>query len=623
MISSIYEALPQDPAEQYIRTIKLYPGTRDDPLQIEFQLHQIGSKIVSPYEAISWVWGNLLDNATLLYNGETITIRQNLEDALRVFRFADRPRLLWADALCINQKDAEEKSRQVAMMGTIYANASGVLIWLGNDHEKRAPIAFGEIKMLADAYTLNAGEEEYCRWSDDVNQLDANAWNGIRSFFQNDWFNRIWVQQEFGMNANATFYWGASTISRKTMRAFYRWFSESIDNGNSSVVTELKRYSPGSFLTTMRLSETIFSGFNFLRVLAVSHRLLATDPRDYVYGFLNYPSARSPPHNNILVTPDYSKTVEEVYFDVMIALIQEPRYGLQALALVYHTPTTLASETPSWVARWHHRTPNPEVPDVDLDERCVIGGCWRKRWDVLPSSPIVFQRKRDIDAGKTTMAGYTIGRKFLSIGGVLVDRVESAWEHPQSRLLALWVAALLKSDELSVIPPEAIAEHLGPDLQSMTTWLETTPYDDVVFAAALTLCCGLLSITTHLRALDHLDDFERVFNAFCATKTNITHPSFSTDSPGLAKPADFQLVINEYCSKRNFVRSEKGYFGLAPSLAMKGDLIAVFAHAALPYIIRPVSEGDYKLIGHCYVHGIMNGEAFETLSLPITEINLV
>lgn len=39
---------------------------------------------------------------------------------------------MWADAVCINQKDLEERSHQVALMGDIYSGAGEIFIWLGN-----------------------------------------------------------------------------------------------------------------------------------------------------------------------------------------------------------------------------------------------------------------------------------------------------------------------------------------------------------------------------------------------------------------------------------------------------------------------------------------------------------
>ena len=42
-------------------------------------------------------------------------------------------RLLWIDAICINQTDIDERNAQVAIMGDIYKEASRVLVWLENE----------------------------------------------------------------------------------------------------------------------------------------------------------------------------------------------------------------------------------------------------------------------------------------------------------------------------------------------------------------------------------------------------------------------------------------------------------------------------------------------------------
>jgi hypothetical protein len=50
--------------------------------------------------------------------------------ALRVL-CANRRQFLWIDALCINQEDDRQRGHQVEMMGSVYLQASEVLIWLG------------------------------------------------------------------------------------------------------------------------------------------------------------------------------------------------------------------------------------------------------------------------------------------------------------------------------------------------------------------------------------------------------------------------------------------------------------------------------------------------------------
>ena len=58
--------------------------------------------------------------------------------------------------------------------------------------------------------------------------------------------------------------------------------------------------------------------------------------------------------------------------------------------------------------------------------------------------------------------------------------------------------------------------------------------------------------------------------------------------------------------------SNIGYMGLVPRRAQAGDLICVLFGTTTPYLLRPVESGagmQYQLVGHCYVHGLMDGEA--------------
>ena len=56
--------------------------------------------------------------------------------ALQHLSFAKKPRLLWIDAICINQDDIVERSEQVNKMASIYGSARLVILWLGEEaHE--------------------------------------------------------------------------------------------------------------------------------------------------------------------------------------------------------------------------------------------------------------------------------------------------------------------------------------------------------------------------------------------------------------------------------------------------------------------------------------------------------
>jgi hypothetical protein len=60
---------------------------------------------------------------------------------------------------------------------------------------------------------------------------------------------------------------------------------------------------------------------------------------------------------------------------------------------------------------------------------------------------------------------------------------------------------------------------------------------------------------------------------------------------------------------RKMFKTRDEYIGLGPSGMMEGDLIALFKGGKMPLVVRPVGE-NLKLVGDCYLHGIMFGERF-------------
>jgi hypothetical protein len=85
------------------------------------------------YRCLSYTWGDPDDLHDILVGGHVCKIRRNLCEFLE--RAAQRYAMqqLWIDALCIDQESTDEKSIQVARMGSIYSKASEVLVWLGQD----------------------------------------------------------------------------------------------------------------------------------------------------------------------------------------------------------------------------------------------------------------------------------------------------------------------------------------------------------------------------------------------------------------------------------------------------------------------------------------------------------
>jgi hypothetical protein len=82
------------------------------------------------YEAISYVWGDPENEAPLQVGDAELRVTANLALALRYLRLPQKPRILWADAICIDQSNIEERNRQVQLMKDIYSTCTRDLIWL-------------------------------------------------------------------------------------------------------------------------------------------------------------------------------------------------------------------------------------------------------------------------------------------------------------------------------------------------------------------------------------------------------------------------------------------------------------------------------------------------------------
>lgn len=61
---------------------------------------------------------------------------------------------------------------------------------------------------------------------------------------------------------------------------------------------------------------------------------------------------------------------------------------------------------------------------------------------------------------------------------------------------------------------------------------------------------------------------------------------------------------------RRLLLTNSGYIGLGLDTARNGDIVAVIYGCNMPMVLRP-EEGYYVVVGECYVHGAMFGEALE------------
>jgi hypothetical protein len=128
-----YEALKDDQSAHPIRLLRLFPAsTFDADIKCELFNTTLDAKDRVSFEALSYTWGDVNSTSPIILHGNLHLITKTLKLALRHLRYPERERILWVDALCINQSNNSEKSQQVLQMRHVYCGgAQRVVVWLG------------------------------------------------------------------------------------------------------------------------------------------------------------------------------------------------------------------------------------------------------------------------------------------------------------------------------------------------------------------------------------------------------------------------------------------------------------------------------------------------------------
>lgn len=73
---------------------------------------------------------------------------------------------------------------------------------------------------------------------------------------------------------------------------------------------------------------------------------------------------------------------------------------------------------------------------------------------------------------------------------------------------------------------------------------------------------------------------------------------------------EFASNVGMCVKNRAIMRTKGGYIGLVPRLSSVGDCIVLAKGGKVPFVLKRQDE-RWRMVGECYVHGIMRGEAFE------------
>ncbi|WAO93429.1 HET domain-containing protein [Fusarium falciforme] len=186
---------------QEIRLLHLQPGTGDDAIECDLSVASLESD--PAYEALSYQWGRAPTDVSV--DGHKVTIPLSLEHALKRLRLADRERILWADAICINQSDVAERNAQVALMADIYRKCTMCLIWLGStsrEFDNPDDRFGGDLPQLLAALATKHHRDQPD--APPIGLMLGFTRIPLMQFNDAGWWRRIWVVQEVVLAPRST-----------------------------------------------------------------------------------------------------------------------------------------------------------------------------------------------------------------------------------------------------------------------------------------------------------------------------------------------------------------------------------------------------------------------------------
>ena len=320
-----YEPISRE--EPAFRLLRLLKGN-SDPIQcqlFESRLavpeHILASpELVCDYAALSYTWGSESRPCDIIVNRSNMTVTKNAYLALRDLRYQEQDRILWVDALCINQADTVEQGQQVQQMGSISSKAKRVIIWLGEATYDTDYVM----------YYMNQLEKEGSKHASDDREISDEQWGnvwsavvrglrpdqtdvlveGLRSLLHRSWFKRVWIIQETANAQAAEIVCGGKSVSASVFALMPPLLKITPDLHCQPILDIMPgRLRDNSWWAEKRDLHTMLDKFRNSE---------ATDPRDKIYALLGISSdTRGTDH----LETDYGKDLQDVLFNATSFLL--------------------------------------------------------------------------------------------------------------------------------------------------------------------------------------------------------------------------------------------------------------------------------------------------------------
>ncbi|KAH8687914.1 heterokaryon incompatibility protein-domain-containing protein [Tricladium varicosporioides] len=636
-----------------IRIILLQPSLSfDAPLEcsfIEISLDTLEDSKNS-YEALSYVWGAQDGHLPLFCDNSTLLITRNCDTALRSLRSLYQPRILWVDAICIDQAkntvSTEERNNQVKMMGDVYRKAKSVLVWLG-DGDKNTGIAFKYLQRIAKYGSMRISQNQtkakiggalmlhYVYALSIFEEQNTCPQTGVglsKLIVDSPWTLRTWTTQEVTFAQECYVLWGhshrcsqmswenyndAGNYIRLGMASRGGGTEESIESEALSLKYQLRSnlqlglaLGP-EFAFFADLGQSSTDGF--LRCLNKIHMFRASKPSDIVYGMFEM-LKKLDVH---LPDPDYNKSVETIYEELAFAAIKKT--GILP-TFDFVCTNQRKQQLPSWVPDWESKPRfQPRFQSYDTSKSVD-----KLQLGIESPGPglltIMGSQKATIEAVSSYNFSaweiHDIEKKTLTpeIEREIID------QHHAEVLLA-WAAWLHLAFRVEKYPTgedwlEAVRNTMLPKIPDMVNHGQVFYTWYAIVRDLLELCQFNLKgeeSVTHLprkiveeyakhifeRTSDFVEQAKKAYLRSQPEDETILWPEFAHQGATQLSRLD-TYIVSQNTDRSLFITTD-GYLGTTFHKVKAGDQIVVFGRTMEPIVVRKAEE-FWKVIGPARIH---------------------
>ncbi|KAI9657185.1 MAG: hypothetical protein M1821_003352 [Bathelium mastoideum] len=615
-----YKYHPLDPGNSEFRLVTLEPGCYSDP--IHCRLHNVSLHLKPRFEALSYTWGPSQPQTSILISNSRFRIRKNLELALRHLRHEEQIRVLWIDALSINQAEVLERNHQVQSMKEIFSAADAVIVWLGPEADNSS-IAISFMKKIAEKLH-NGRTYSYTKLL--TENMTPECAKALKSLYNREYWLRAWIVQEILVAKSFSVHAGEQSIGGEDFVKFQQCVEQtglinevspsqagSFDSadpedrkGDIADVSEVKMQTVNPCWIALRalLSEKDLEVRHWL--FTVRHRK-ASDPRDVLYALYGITKSRGA-GDTLAHHIDYQLPKVEVYINFILLCEKHevdmwPRRPMTIICL--REPYRTDGNLPSWV---------PDFSNSDAGNSTLQLGTFRR-----PSALGSYNRSTPLRVGQST-DGFA-----LYIRGFVLDGVR------QVGPIASKHRDVLSYERGWIVGNERLMHSVSPDMwEAFASWvqlvadgerrsmtkLELPPKKIDAFGRCI--CTGLgpyreFGLRRQIQPMDicHL----LMSHAFADSSVDsLSHYLRRKYLDGvlsekdLVDIKDFMIVWAEATRNRRFGILYRGTYVLAPAETRPSDLVCLLFECDFPVVLRKVGS-HYVFIGECYVSGYMDGKA--------------